>query len=465
MRDIDSPKLPERDADHDARAVRSIARAFGEIPFYAKRGDAIPSDDAKLEDVLARTPLLTKNHVRATLPKQWVPKGRDAKAELASGDLELVETSGSTSERLRILWDKGWWLHQEERAMRVNARVAESLDGKFGAYKEAILTTPVCGLGSCHTGELTFEERTDEHRLFLNMRPDPTFWKEAAMTRMIDEIARHQTIGLETDPAYFAALCRYAKKTNRTIDVRGFVQLTYAFTTASHVRAIRRAYDGPLYQLYGASEVGVLFMEGEDGLLHHAPYTTHIELLRCKVATPGSKDVALVVVTTMDRIAQPLIRFVIGDLVQVDWDGEKRLTSVPPLASVEGRVQDAMVRPDGALVTAGAIDRALASVIGLAMFQANQHTPTKIEVDVSPEDGSNAEDVASAARLTLAPLFEGMELVVRTATAIAAEPSGKFRTSRRHFAIDFARSFEGCDSIDAAPSSRALAAAQTSIAR
>ena len=47
-------------------------------------------------------------------------------------------------------------------------------------------------------------------------------------------------------------------------------------------------------------------MEGSDERLHHAPFTTHVELLPCKVATPGAKNVALVVVTTLDRVAQPL---------------------------------------------------------------------------------------------------------------------------------------------------------------
>jgi hypothetical protein len=38
-----------------------------------------------------------------------------------------------------------------------------------------------------------------------------------------------------------------------------------------------------------------------------------------------------------------------------------------------------------------------------------------------------------------------MMLQVRTATAIAAEPSGKFRVARRAFPLDLARSFEGCE--------------------
>jgi phenylacetate-coenzyme A ligase PaaK-like adenylate-forming protein len=398
-----------------------------------------------LADVLRATPLLTKAHVRQTLPKQWVPASVDLKAALASGDIELVETSGSTSERLRILWDKGWWLRQEDRAMRTNPVIARAHAGELGPYKETILTTPVCGLATCHVGDLPLADRLDEHRLFLNMRPDPTFWRPDDMDRMLDELAAHPTIGLESDPMYLATLARYAASRGRTVDVKGFVQLTYAFTTRGHVRGIRQAYQGPLFQLYGASEVGVLFMEGLDERLHHAPFTTHIELLPCKVATPGAKNVALVVVTTLDRVSQPLVRFVVGDLVQVDPSGPRTYTTVPPILSVEGRVQDSVLRPDGAIVTCAAIDRALASC-EVAVFQLNQRTPASVEIDVVPEPGRE-DGLVEQVRAALAPLLEGLTLNVRTATAIAAEPSGKFRVARREFPLDLARSFEGCEGV------------------
>jgi phenylacetate-CoA ligase len=438
-----SPPEPRPDPEHEARAVEAVTRALREIPFYGKRGHVPPAPGTPLADALRALPLLFKKDIRATLPKQWVPAGRDAKAELASGELELVETSGSTGERLRILWDKDWWMRQERRAMRTNALVARAMSGSHGEYHEAILTTPASGMGTCHVGDLPFEERLGEEHLFLNQRPDPLFWMPEEMTRMLDELARHRTVGLEADPLYFALLARHAAAHGRTIDVQGFVQLTYAFTTRAYVRSMRRAYAGPLVQLYGASEVGVLFMEGDDGRLHHCPFTTHVELLPAKVETPGAKDVALVVVTTIDRVAQPLVRFVVGDLVQVDRTAAKRYTTVPPIVTVEGRADDAILRPDGALVTAGAIDRALEPVEAVHLYQVNQRTPDRIEVDVVA-DGDGA-GVPEAVKGHLAPLCVGLTIAARTVTAIAVEPSGKFRVAKRHFPLDLARAFEGCD--------------------
>lgn len=420
-------------------AVQSIVRAVRETPFYAPHRPLIDGNNT-LEEALSKLPLLFKKDVRKALPRAWVPVGRDVKAELESGELELVETSGSTEDRLNILWDRDWWLTQEERGMRTNGLVARALDGGFGPYREAILTTPVCGGGVCHIGDLSYEERLEDHRIFLNMRADPTFWQKDDKTRMLDEIERHRTVGLEADPAYLAALALHAAEMNRRIVVSGFTQLTYAFTTRTHLRSIRRAYDGPLVQLYGASEVGVLFMEGEDGRLHHSPYTTHVELLPARVETPGAKDVALVVVTTLDRVAQPLLRFVVGNLVSVDTKGPRLFSSVPPLASIEGRVQDAIVRPDGALVTTGALDRALEPAFGIEQYQVRQAAPDAVEIDIVARPGSEPT-LDESVHDCLAPLLVGVRLTVRRVTAVAAEASGKFRVSKREFPIDVQRTF------------------------
>ena len=436
---MDSPRGERNDgifdAEHDARVRAAIAYAYERIPFYAKkRPKPEAGAGASLADLLAGVPLLWKHQLRTTLPKEWVPEGRDVRAELASGEIELVETSGSTSDRTRILWDKGWWLKQEERGMRTNATVDRAM-ADASKYREAILTTPVCGLGACHTGDLSFEERLDEHRLFLNSRADPTFWSAADATRMLDELARHETVGLESDPTYLASLARSATRDGRTLAVSDFVTLTYAMTSTAHLRAIKGAVNAPVFQLYGASEVGVLFMQGEDGLLHHCPLTTHVELLPVKVATPGAENVALVVVTTLDRKVQPLVRFVVGDLVQVAGKGPGRFTPVPAIVSPEGRIQDAILRPDGAWITAGAFDRAMSAHTSVALYQANQADPHEVVVDVVAEAGATLE-LAAEVLAGIRPLLAPLKVTVRLVTAIAAESSGKFRIVRRQFPVD-----------------------------
>ncbi len=400
------------DAEHGARTVRAIRSALAHVPFYVKQGVAAPAEDAPLEVALSSLPLLTREKIRPTLPKAWLPDGRDAKEELASGRLVVLET-GTGDARVRILLDGAWWRAQERRALASNAVIEHAMQGD---YKDAVLWVPEKGTGSCGSGDPQYEERLEGARLHLNSRQDPTFWTDVVLTRMLDELAMHDTAGLLADPFYLDVLARHAAILGRRLDVKSFIGLTRALTTSAHREALAKVYSRPVLQIFGAREAGTLFVEGEDGLLHHARAGSHVELLPAKVATPGSENLAMVVVTTLDREVMPLVRYVLGDLVQVH-EGTT-------LRSVEGKLDDAIVRPDHAIVTPGAIDRAL-SKLGLRGYLVAQTGPSHVEVEVVSGTPSHVVEA-------LTPLLTGMKIEARAAAAVAAEPKGKYRTTRRH---------------------------------
>ena len=139
-----------QDAEHALRAVRAIRGALANVPFYVKQGLAAPDEAAELESALAALPLLTPAKIRPTLPKSWLPEGRDAKAELASGKLAVVET-GLAESRIRLLWDGAWWRAQEARALGASPKAAAAL-GASHSYRDAVLWVPERGTGSCGSG-------------------------------------------------------------------------------------------------------------------------------------------------------------------------------------------------------------------------------------------------------------------------------------------------------------------------
>jgi hypothetical protein len=410
-----------RDPGHSRRVVDALRSAITTVPFYAKAGYAAPSEGASLDDALAALPLLTRDKIRPTLPKAWMPEGRDLKSELASGTISVIEM-GTGEARMRVLFDATWWREQERRALTVNPRAAAAIGGELGPYKDAVLWVPERGTGSCGSGDPAYEDRLEGARVHLNSRQDPTFWTEPVMTRMLDELGMHETIGLLADPFYLDVLARHAAVLGRRLDVRGFVALTRAMTTIAHRAMLKRVYPGTIIDVLSAREAGTLFVEGDDRKLHHAPIGTHVELLPANVPTPGAERVAMVVVTTLDRPVQPLVRYVLGDLVQIA-DGEGRFTDVPPIKSVEGKLDDAVIRPDGAIVTPRAMDRAL-SELEMRAYEVTQREPGSVEVEVV---GGSAD----AAREALAPLLEGMTITATTKTAVGVEPNGKYKTSRR----------------------------------
>ncbi len=434
--DMSASEVLARDVQHEARVQAALARALGSVPFYARQNlRERLAEGEPLGRVLAALPLLTRERVRPTLPKVWFPEGRDAKAELAAGTVTIVE-AGAAESRVRVLFDPRAWREQERRALGIHSAAARTLAGEHGPHRDAVLWVPERGTGSCGSGDPGYEERVEGARLHLNSRQDPTFWTEPVMTRMLDELVRHETTALLADPFYLDVLARHATTLGRRLDVRGFVATTRARATAAHRASLAAVHDGPVVDMLAAREAGVLFVQGDDGNMHHAPFSTHVELLRARVETPGASDVALVVVTTLDRDVQPLVRYVLGDLVQIA-PGEGRFTTVPPIASVEGSFDDAVVRPDGAIVTSGAIDRALASARPQA-YQLLQADPAGVEVEIVGGTPSRVEEA-------LAPLLAGMKLAVRSVTAIGVEPNGKYRTTRRRVPLTLSAAFEGCE--------------------
>src|SRR5688572_405079 len=123
-----------RDPEHEDRTLRAIKRALGSVPFYVKQDLAarVPPE-ATLGTALAKLPLLTREKLRPTLPKVWFPEGRDAKTELASGAVSVVEI-GAAESRVRILFDARWWRSQERRALGIHPRAERALAGDLGPY-------------------------------------------------------------------------------------------------------------------------------------------------------------------------------------------------------------------------------------------------------------------------------------------------------------------------------------------
>jgi len=280
--------------------------------------------------------------------------------------------------------------------MRLNARIRAAMESEF---REAVLTTPICGGSICHVGNLSMSERTVDGMLFLNQTPDPTHWSESELDRMAAEWNDFSPDGVEADPAYLAALCRHVERRGGRLRAPKFVTLTYEQTLRAHRRSIGRVLDSPLYSLYGATEAGVLFMECTHGHLHHNSRHSHIEIVGGRV-----------VVTTLGRTWMPLLRYHLGDYVSV---AECPCACGLPedgvlLSRIEGR--DAV----GGVTTAMIDDAIDEADPGVLEWQLEKHL-----LRVVGSDGQRAAAaVSELLRQNVAP---------RRESAVLPEGSGKYR--------------------------------------
>src|SRR5262245_4645269 len=215
---------------HWRRVGEETGRMVAEVPLYRDRPKP-PTEPSALRAWLAHLPAVGKRDLRKGFPKSLVRQNQDLHAAMEDQQVTLLATSGTTADRLQVIWEWSWWNPQEREAMRLNARVARSLDQ--AEYREAVLTTPACGPGVCHVGSLTPEERSVDGMLFLNETANPAHWTDRECERMAREWHEFAPLGVEADPAYLAIVARAAAKRGRRLPSPEFVTLTYETTTGA----------------------------------------------------------------------------------------------------------------------------------------------------------------------------------------------------------------------------------------
>ena len=408
-------------AAHWRRVSDETRQMVAEVPLYRNRPEP-PADPATVDRWLSQIPAVGKRELRKGFPKALLRQDQDLHSAMQDEKVTLLATSGTTADRLQVIWEWSWWDPQEREAMRLNARIRNAM--AHAEFREAVLTTPACGAGTCHFGSQTMAERSIDGMLFLNESDDPTHWTDADYDRMLREWVEFGPRGVEADPAYLALIARAALKRGQKLATPEFVTLTYETTTRAMRRDISLALDAPVYQLYGATEAGVLFMECEHGHLHPNERHSHIDL----EPMPGSAPLARVLVTTLGRRWMPLLRYDIGDVVRVaaSRDCACGLKSDGPLLErVEGRLADCS-EVNGETITPLMLDDAIHGLLGPDSTLEQWQLQGDVLHVVDPASRDSAAAAALAVSSVLARPIRGEHV-----STIAPEASGKYRLVKR----------------------------------
>ena len=211
-----------------------------------------------------------------------------------------------------------------------------------------------------------------------------------------------------------------------------FEPLTAVITAAEPVPPSLRADCLPVFgcrvtEEYGLIEQTAFALECEEGSLHLSPDAALVEILdeHDRPCPPGT--VGEIVGTSFVREAQPLIRYRTGDLGALSPDGCACGRETPVLSSVEGRVDDVVVTPDGRRV--GRLSTVPKNLPGLVACQFVQERPDRIAAHVVCE-GELRPETAEALRTRLRErLGSAMEVHVEQVAPSALElsPRGKIR--------------------------------------
>ena len=392
------------------------------VPLY-RNALAQPGNGRSAPGALAdffRLPLITKREMRKDFPQNFLPPGQTLEALLDQNQIELEHTSGTSEERLPVLFGRGWWNEQEERVLRLNRLVARVLDEHPGA-RRATLVPPVCNGLTCFAHLHSRAERTVGTTLYVNRSRIPFVLNEAELAQMAAEVSEWSPQFLDLDPVHGAWFALYCERQGIRFPSLKFILCSYEFVSVVHRRILQRVFGVPVFNLYGSTETGHLLMENERGEMKPSLETAFFE-----IAEPDERGVGHLVVTTLTNDYMPLLRYRIGDLV------ERQEEPYGSRYFVHGRSQDVLSRPDGGRVTTLEVDQCFAGLAGLTHYWLRQTVEGRCHLQFVPDgDGPGAEELKD----TLARLENRLQppdqIAAESVKLLPPTLSGKFRLTSR----------------------------------
>ncbi len=420
---------------YDECSVKTLDTALALVPAY-RSWKALDPGTAYPPDIrFAALPELTKKDIRDNFPKGLIPADRDLDRAIADGEIQMVETSGTTDEKVTNIWNQKWWDASERASWKLNA-VMERI--ATGEHREAILVNPKnVGIIS-DEADLSMEKRRLGRLLYLNEKTDPLTWSGSLMDRMIRELNTFRPAVLEANPSYLSRLCRYATASGQSVHQPGAIVFTYEYPTVFHQRRIREVFKGvPLISSYGTTETGYVFMQCEDGKLHQNTDFCRVDFQPFKPEHGGPR-LGRILVTPLNNPWSFFLRFDTGDIVCMEETGTCSCgrSSGLILSSIAGRKVNLTLTCSGRLVTLFELDTAMSRLQGVEMYKLMQTAAGAYELHLvsrRPDTGA----LTSEAVAQLKELYgQAAEITVIHDRDIAPENSGKYLVSQAMFPID-----------------------------
>ena len=408
-----NPSTPSALSPDSTACLRDAIGQTKGVPFYAtpawQAAFALPSP--RLTDL----PRISKSQLREHSPEGFLPAGMELKDLLARGLIEEESTSGTSGASVRVVFGKSWWAEQEREAL-VRNPFLDDLFGDRPTLRRAVLTTPGCSGVSCYNRWLNLDQRTLGDSLFVNQSRIPFTLGEDKLSGMAKEVADWAPAFLDVDPVHGAWFALHCERHGLRFPALRFILTSYEYTSVIHRAIMERVFGVPVINLYGSSETGHLLIE-VDGAMQPSPGIALLE-------TTAGEGLGELLVTTLTNPYLPLLRYEIGDYVELKPDGYR----------VHGRKRDALRAADGSVLTTRMIDQAFAGTAGIAHYQLRQKPDGSAHLLLLPETEGDTLRTAQARLTNELGRLLGSAVTAESVGLITPEDSGKFRLTVREAA-------------------------------
>jgi len=182
----------------------------------------------------------------------------------------------------------------------------------------------------------------------------------------------------------------------RELDIRFDRVITRGGVVTEEARALcRDVFGGPLVDLYGADEIGLIACECPHCHAYHvSAEAVLVEILdeQGKPVKPG--ETGRVILTNLYNYAMPLIRYEIGDLATLSPKTLKCKTRLPSLTRIIGRYRNTFTLADGRVLFPNVPMSGFRDFLGYSQIQIVQTEFDQLEVRYVSDGCDRAPDQA-----------------------------------------------------------------------
>lgn len=405
-----------------AQASELLLEAFDFSPWYQRQFQELRIDrEAILDDpfsVLGEMPWLSKRDRKTNLNDLL---SRNPKRKI----VEVGFTSGSTGEPTRIprdqfevpltfaLLERYYWtigLPERRRSVRLSGRHVVELDRTrppFWVYNR-------------------FERQLFVSTYHLNDEYLPT---------IIGKLNQFKPHFIDGYPSAAYVIAQYILQHGIELSFRPIAVSSTAETLYPFQRqVIEKAFGCRVYNQYASGEGSPFISECREGNLHLHLDTGIFEFFNAKGEHAAPGEIAEMVVTSFRSGLVPLIRYRIGDMVQLRREQEPCSCGchMPTIGNILGRDDDLTVATNGALIGL-ATHRIFTGEDHIVRSQVVQPSRRELILRYVPDEGHGPAIQENLVKKAKSIFGQDMHIVVQLVDDIPLGANGKYRSVIREF--------------------------------
>lgn len=398
-------------ADQLDRLQALVKHAWKNTLFYRERFAAAGIDPERRMSLadLQLIPILSKDEIRAH--KDVMIAGNITKDQLVK-----KKTSGSTGVSLEFFVDEPSMQWKRAVTLKYDRWSSWDLGDKVGAIwgnpeyrqnwrmylRNLLLTRHV------YLDTLKMDERSmlEYHHTLLRKRPVILF-------------------------GHAHSLYLFARflETRRLFDIRprGIISTCMVLHDFER-KTIEKVFNCRVTNRYGCEEVSLIACECPEGNMHLNCDSLVVEYLRDGKPVPSGEPGAIVV-TDLTNYGMPFIRYKVGDVgVPSEKTSCRCGCTYPIMESLEGRVADYVITPDGNYISGISLTENFAMHLpGVKQMQIVQGQLDHLQFRIVKGENFSEQTVADLSRLAQERFGSRMQWEIEYVDSIQSESSGKYR--------------------------------------